>query len=83
MLFVSQYVRVGLAVPLIFCHQSDQVIEKRKKLMKMSRYAEILWAIYMVVILLLIIVGVHEIWVILSLWELQISLLTVLLCLAL
>ena len=46
-LFVTQYVRVGATVPLIFSHQSEEVVRKRRLLHRGVLAAELLFAAYL------------------------------------
>ena len=46
-LFVTQYVRVGATVPLIFCHQSEEVVRKRRRLQRGVLAAELIFAAYL------------------------------------
>ena len=46
-LFVGQYDRVAIAIPLTFCHQSDEVIQKRKFRMRVVLFAEVAMAAFL------------------------------------
>ena len=82
-LFVGQYARVCITVPLIFCIQDRKIIKHRKTKIRCIGYIEILWAMFLSIILTL---RVFEWrcgqWVTI-LWLFQILLLTLLLVLAL
>ena len=47
-LFVGQYARVGVSVPLIFCHQSETVVKRRQRLRRGVLASEVLFGAFLV-----------------------------------
>ena len=71
-LFVGQYMRVALALPLLLCHQADTVVQKRVRRMRLVTAAEAFFAIFLTFTLFVQVLDKKlGLWIVTFLWTLS------------
>jgi len=71
-LFVGHYVRVALALPLLFCFQTAQVVEKRMTRMRLVTLLEVIFATCLTIMIIVqVLVENLQIWTAWLIWNLS------------
>lgn len=82
-LFVGQYLRVALALPLIFCYQNDRIVEQRVSRIRWVRGAEIFFAVFCATMFLVQVLDKHvQDWIATLLWNISAEIIAIVLVLS-